>query len=195
MSPNIGSHRARWSLNSLPPHGRSASSAAHHPGIPDAVDAAPAPPRSPACARTVSGILLVGGAQRRGDQVVGAGPITRHEDVPNDRKPQQALTSGSCGCGSSGSQRKTSSSISPPSIQAPICWPPPNGPPIRHLTRSPSVPKTTRPGVAEAIVTAKKNTVVGCPLQHVLLLNVVRDQRDRPPAAPGRVNTQHSPLR
>ena len=37
----------------------------------------------------------------------------------------RALTSGSCGCGSSGSQKKISMSISPSAILAPICWSPP----------------------------------------------------------------------
>ena len=32
-----------------------------------------------------------------------------------------ALTSGSCGCGSSGSQRKTRRSIPPSAMRAPIC--------------------------------------------------------------------------
>ena len=37
----------------------------------------------------------------------------------------RALTSGSCGCGSRGSHRNTSRSISPSAIRAPICWSPP----------------------------------------------------------------------
>jgi glycine oxidase len=42
-----------------------------------------------------------------------------------------AFTSGSCGCGSSGSQKKISKSIFPSAILAPICWSPsgPDGPP------------------------------------------------------------------
>ena len=32
-----------------------------------------------------------------------------------------AFTSGSCGCGSSGSQKKTSTSFSPSAMRAPIC--------------------------------------------------------------------------
>src|SRR6266478_9855170 len=39
----------------------------------------------------------------------------------------RALTSGSCGCGSSGSRRNTSRSISPSAMRAPICWSPPYG--------------------------------------------------------------------
>ena len=37
----------------------------------------------------------------------------------------RALTSGSCGCGSSGSHKNTSRSISPSAMRAPICWSPP----------------------------------------------------------------------
>src|SRR5674476_597173 len=39
-----------------------------------------------------------------------------------------ALTSGSWGCGSSGSQKKITMSMSPSAILAPICWSPPSGP-------------------------------------------------------------------
>ena len=49
-----------------------------------------------------------------------------------------ALTSGSCGCGSSGSQKKTSTSISPSAMRAPICWSPPNGPLRKQVTGRPS---------------------------------------------------------
>ncbi len=49
-----------------------------------------------------------------------------------------ALTSGSCGCGSSGSQKKNSMSISPSAIFAPICWSPPTGPDRNRCTSSPS---------------------------------------------------------
>ncbi len=39
-----------------------------------------------------------------------------------------ALMSGSCGSGSSGSQKKITKSTSPSEILAPICWSPPSGP-------------------------------------------------------------------
>ena len=48
-----------------------------------------------------------------------------------------ALTSGSCGCGSSGSQKKISVSIAPSAILAPICWSPPTGPLRKRCTGRP----------------------------------------------------------
>ena len=41
---------------------------------------------------------------------------------------KSALTSGSWGCGSSGSQKKMRKSILLSTILAPICWSPPRGP-------------------------------------------------------------------
>lgn len=49
-----------------------------------------------------------------------------------------ALTSGSCGCGSSGSQKKISMSMTPSAIFAPICWSPPTGPDSSRVTGRPS---------------------------------------------------------
>ncbi len=49
-----------------------------------------------------------------------------------------ALTSGSCGWGSSGSQKKTSMSTRPSAIRAPICWSPPTGPDSSRVTGRPS---------------------------------------------------------
>ena len=40
----------------------------------------------------------------------------------------KALTSGSCGCGCSGSQKKMTRSTVPSAMRAPICWSPPRGP-------------------------------------------------------------------
>ena len=51
---------------------------------------------------------------------------------------RSAFTSTSCGCGSSGSQKKMTESISPSAILAPICWSPPKGPLLSFWTRRPS---------------------------------------------------------
>ena len=44
-----------------------------------------------------------------------------------------ALTSGSCGCGSSRSQKKIRTSMTPSAIFAPICWSPPTRPLRKHV--------------------------------------------------------------
>ena len=61
-----------------------------------------------------------------------------------------ALTSGSCGCGSSGSQKKTRKSISPSAISAPSCWSPPSGPLWSFWTPTPSSSSRSVPVVPVA---------------------------------------------
>ena len=41
---------------------------------------------------------------------------------------KRAFTSGSCGCGSRGSQQKMRKSMQPSDMREPICWSPPKGP-------------------------------------------------------------------
>ena len=62
----------------------------------------------------------------------------------------RAFTSGSCGCGSSGSQKNTSRSIPPSAIRAPICWSPPYGPLRKQVTGRPSRSCSRWPVVAVA---------------------------------------------
>lgn len=56
-----------------------------------------------------------------------------------------AFTSGSCGCDSSGSQKKTSRSMSPSAILEPICWSPPSGPLWKQVISRPSSSASIRP--------------------------------------------------
>src|ERR1017187_6643787 len=61
-----------------------------------------------------------------------------------------ALTSVSCGCGWSGSQKKSSRSKPPSGILAPIGWSPPSGPLRKQVTSSPSSSLSSRPVVPVA---------------------------------------------
>ena len=97
----------------------------------------------------------------------------------------RAFTSDSCGCDASGSQKKISRSMSPSAILEPICW----------FTAERAALETGQPDVklvgqhapgragGEQVVPGEHVTVVARPLQQVLFLVVVRDQRDAP--APG----------
>ena len=70
-------------------------------------------------------VLMAAAHQRRGNHEVCGGPVAGHRELQTTATRSRALTSGSCGCGSSGSHRNTSRSISPSAIRAPICWSPP----------------------------------------------------------------------
>ena len=57
--------------------------------------------------------LVAAAHQRRGDHEVCGGPVAGDWNIADNRDPEQGLTSGSCGCGSSGSHKSTSRSIGP----------------------------------------------------------------------------------
>ena len=60
---------------------------------------------------------------RRGDEIIMSAVAVLHAIGTFQTAPirSRALTSGSCGWGSSGSQKKMSASIRPSAIIAPIC--------------------------------------------------------------------------
>jgi hypothetical protein len=106
----------------------------------------PGVPRSSAAA--VAGARRAAGAcglaRTRRSPTRGA-RARRREGRPRPRRPSRrgrarerssAVTSGSWGCGSSGSQKKTSMSIAPSTIWAPICRSPPSGPLATRSTAS-----------------------------------------------------------
>ena len=64
---------------------------------------------------------------------------------------RSALTSGSWGCGESGSQKNTSMSISPWAMSAPSCWSPPRGPESSLSTYVSSVSESFAPVVPVAM--------------------------------------------
>lgn len=49
-----------------------------------------------------------------------------------------AFTSGSCGSGASGSQKKIRKSMEPSAMREPICWSPPNGPLLKTVIFGPN---------------------------------------------------------
>src|SRR5438128_1268984 len=61
-----------------------------------------------------------------------------------------AFTSTSCGCGSSGSQKKITESSRPSAIAAPTCWSPPSGPLRNRFTGRPSSSAISAPVVPVA---------------------------------------------
>ena len=93
---------------------------------------------------------------------------------------RSALTSGSCGCGSSGSQKKIRKSISSLTILAPICWSPPRGPLSKFRDRKAQLLFQNHAGGAcrKDLMMRQEVAVVLGPLYQIRLLVVVRDQRD-----------------
>jgi hypothetical protein len=92
--------------------------------IADARYSAPVDRRSMIGARR----YVVAGHQRRRDDHVGGRQVGAPGTFHKVARRSSALTPGSWGCGSSGSQKKITMSMSPSAILAPICWSPPSGP-------------------------------------------------------------------
>ena len=88
--------------------------------------------------------------ERRRDDEVGGGPVQATGMFQTTAIRSSAFTSGSCGRGWSGSQKKIRKSISPSAMRAPICWSPPRGPLWSTVTSRPSSSRTSAPVVAVA---------------------------------------------
>ena len=126
---------------------------------------------------------LVGRVEEgRRDQVVRGGTVARDRGVPDHGDAEQAFTSGSWGCGSSGSQKKTRRSTKPSVMRAPSCWSPPSGPLRRQTTGRPSSSCTIRPvlPVASRSWPARTSRSVPRPLEQVGFLAVVSDEGHAP---------------
>src|ERR1035437_5710164 len=89
-----------------------------------------------------------------------------------------ALTSGSWGCGSSGSQKKITMSMSPSAILAPICWSPPSGQDAMHLQPEFVLEHGAGGAGGEELMMAQVSRIELGPPQQLDLLVVVPDHRD-----------------